>query len=222
MVKNDSSVFPVPLLPISSKIFERIMYYNILKYFEDNNLISPKQSGFRPGDSCVHQLLSITHYIFTFFDNNLEERGVFLDISKAFDKVWHNGLIYKLRQNRIKSKLKLLLIDLLKNCHQRLILNGQLSTRTKVNVGIPQGSNLVPLMFLIYINNLPRSLQSNPKLFAVDTSFFTSIQDITTSTVSLNHDLTKISEWAVQWKMNFNLSLPNKPNSYYRFTKLHC
>ena len=77
----------------------------MLKYFLDNNLITPKQSGFRPGDSCVNQFLSITNGIFTSIDDGLEVRGVFLDISKAFDKVWHDGLIYKLKQNGIKDKL---------------------------------------------------------------------------------------------------------------------
>ena len=70
----------------------------MLKYFLDNNLITPKQSGFRPGDSCINQLLSITHDIFTSFDNGLEVKGVFLDISKAFHKVWHDGLIYKFKK----------------------------------------------------------------------------------------------------------------------------
>ena len=97
----------------------------MLKYFLDNNLVSPKQSGFRPGDSCINQLLPITHI---FFDNGLEVRGVFLDISKAFDKVWHDGLIYKLKQNGIKDKLLCLLIDFLKNRQQRVVLNGQSSS----------------------------------------------------------------------------------------------
>ena len=65
----------------------------MLKYFLDNNLIIPKQSGFRTGDSCINQLLSITHDVFTSFDNDLEVREVFLDISKAFDNVWHDELI---------------------------------------------------------------------------------------------------------------------------------
>ena len=76
----------------------------MLKYFLDNNLISPKQSGFKPGDSCINQLLSITHDIFTSFDIGLGIRGVFLDISEAFDKVRHDGLIYKLKQNGIFEK----------------------------------------------------------------------------------------------------------------------
>ena len=164
-----------------------------LKHFLDNTLISPKQSGFRPGDSCINQLLSITHDIFTSFDNSLEVRGVFVDISKAFDKVWHDGLIYKLKLNGMKDKLLCLLIDFLKNRQQRVVLNGQSSSWTKVNAGVPQGSILGPLLFLIYINDLPNGLQSNPKLFAGDT-FFSTAQDITTSSVSLNNDLTKISQ----------------------------
>ena len=83
---------------------------------------------------------------------------------------------------------------LLKNCQQRLVLNGQSPSRTKVNAGVPQESILGPLLFLIYINGFPNSLQSNPKFFADDTSLFSTVQDITTNTVSLNNDLTKISE----------------------------
>ena len=107
----------------------------MLKYFLDNNLITLKQSGFRLGDSCINQLLSIAHDIFTSFDNGLEVRGVFLDISKAFDKVWRDGLIYKLKQNGIKDKLLCLLIDFLKKRQQRVVLNGHSSSWTKVNAG---------------------------------------------------------------------------------------
>ena len=143
--RNIKNYRPVSLLPIRSKIFERIIYNSMLNYFLDDNLISPKQFGFRPADSClnqlsqsldinlispkqfgfrpadscVNQLLSITRDIFISFDNGLEVRGVFLDISKAFDKVWHDGLIYKLKQNEIKDKLLCPLIDFLKNRQQK-------------------------------------------------------------------------------------------------------
>ena len=164
-IKNYRPVFP---LRICSKIFERIICHNMLKYFLDNNLISPKQSGFKPGDSCINQLLSITHDIFTSFDIGLGVRGVFLDISEAFDKVRHGGLLYKLKQNGIKDKLLCLLIEFLKNLQQRLVLNGQFSLWAKVNAGVPQRSILG--WFLIYISDLPNGFQSNLKLFADDTS----------------------------------------------------
>ena len=76
----------------AEKVFERLS-----EYFIENDLISPNQSGFKPGDSCTNQLISITHEIYQSLDDGFEVRGVFLDISKAFDKVWHNGLIYKLK-----------------------------------------------------------------------------------------------------------------------------
>ena len=110
------------MLPICSKIFERIIYNNTYNYLIDNNLISQNQSGFKRGDSCINQLISITHDILNSLDEGLEVRGVFLDISKAFDKVWHDGLIYKLQQNGISGELLNILIDFLSNRKQRLVM----------------------------------------------------------------------------------------------------
>ena len=99
----------------------------MFKFFIENELISPNQSGFKPGDSCVNQLLAITHEIYKSFDDGFEVRGVFLDILKAFAKVWHEGLIFKLKQNGISSNLLNLLCDFLRNRKQRVLLNGQVS-----------------------------------------------------------------------------------------------
>ena len=102
LVKNYG---PISLLPICVKIFELLIYNKLFHFFQINNLISPNQSGFKPGNSCTNQLLAITHEIYKSFDNGYEVRGAFLDISKAFDKVWHKGLIYELKQNGISGKL---------------------------------------------------------------------------------------------------------------------
>ena len=111
----------------------------MFEFFIKNNLISPNQSGFRPGDSCTNQLIAITHEIYQSFDKGLEVRGVFLDISKAFDKVWHKGLIYKLKQNGISGDLLNTVIDFLTCRKQRVVLNGQYSTWTAIEAGVPQG-----------------------------------------------------------------------------------
>ena len=110
-----------------------------------------------------------------------EVRGIFLDISKAFDKVWHKGIIFKLQQNGISGKLLRVLSDFLKDRKQRVILNGQFSSWTSVNAGVPQGSILGPLLFLIYINDLADGLSSNAKLFADDTSLFSVVHNVDTS-----------------------------------------
>ena len=177
----------------------------MFRFFLDNKLISTNQSGFKPGDSCINQLLSITHEIYKSFDDGLEVRSVFLDISKAFDKVWHEGVIFKLKQNGISGDLLNILTDYLSKRKQRVVLNGQVSTWTSVEAGVSQGSLLGALLFLIYINDLPDNLSSNVKLFADDTSLFTVIHDTNTSAEELNEDLKNISEWAFQWKMTFNL-----------------
>ena len=85
----------------------------MLKFFIENDLISSNQSGFKPGDSCIKRLLTIIHDIYKSFDCSYEVRGIFLDISKAFDKVWHDGIIFKLEQNVISGKLHKLLHDFL-------------------------------------------------------------------------------------------------------------
>ena len=109
--KNDkhciNNYCPVSLLTICGKIFECILYKPLFLYLETKNLLTPHQSGFHPNDSCIYQLLSIVNSIYTNFDHNpsLEVRGNFLDISKAFDKVWHEGLIYKLEPIGISGHL---------------------------------------------------------------------------------------------------------------------
>ena len=99
----------------------------MFKFFIENKLISSNQSGFKPGDSCVNQLVSIANEIYKSFDEGHEVRGVFLDISKAFDKVWHDGIIFKLTQNEISGNLLKLLRNFLSERRQRVVLNGQAS-----------------------------------------------------------------------------------------------
>ena len=135
---------PISLLPICGKIFEKLIFNGMFKFFIENELISPNQSGFKPGDSCINQLLAITHEIYKSFDDGFEVRGVFLDISKVFDKVWYVGLIFKLKQNGISGNLLNLLCDFLRNRKQRALLNGQVSDWSDVRAGVPQGSTLGP------------------------------------------------------------------------------
>ena len=182
------------------------MYDSLYSHFVTNELLSPNQSGFRPGDSTVNQLISITHSIFNAFDCNppLDVRSVYLDISKAFDRVWHDGLIYKLKRCGVSGELLSLIQSFLKDRKQRTVLNGQSSSWGDISAGLPQGSILGPLFFLVYINDLTADLKCNVKLFADDTSLFTVVEDSNTAANDMNHDLELISQWAYDWKMSFN------------------
>ena len=170
--QNIKNYRPVSLLPIFGKIFERIIYNEMYPFFIQNELISPNQSGFKQGDSCINQLLSITHDIYQSLDEGYEVRGVFLDISKAFDKVWHKGLLYKLEQNGIKGPLLNILADFLRSRKQRVVLNGQNSSWSDILAGVSQGPILGPLLFLIYINDLSDGLQCNPNCLLMIHHYF--------------------------------------------------
>ena len=106
------------------KFLEKCIYDNIYSYFETNGLFSPSKSGFRKNDSCISQLLAITHNIFQCFDASpsQETRGIFLDISKAFDRVWHEGLLFKLKTFGIRGQLLILIKDFLSDRLQKVVL----------------------------------------------------------------------------------------------------
>ena len=130
--------------------------------FSKNNLLSPNQSGFRLGYSCINQLLSVNHKIVSAFEMGLEVRGIFLDISKAFDKVWHDRLIFKLRQNGICYEMINILKDFLSDRKQRVVLNGQCSSwHDDIHARVPQRYILGPLLFFIYFNDYRMILKVN-------------------------------------------------------------
>ena len=208
--KNEKNVKgnyrPISLLPIFGKILEKLMYDSLYSHLVSRELLNPNQSGFRPGDSTVNQLISITHTIFKAFDCNppLDVRSVYLDISKAFDRVWHDGLIYKLKQCGVSGQFLHLIQSFLRDRKQRTVLNGQCSNWGDILAGVPQGSILGPLFFLVYINDLAVDLKCNVKLFADDTSLFTVVQEPNAAAEDMNHDLELIGMWAHDWRMSFN------------------
>ena len=129
---------------------------------------------------------------------------MFLDNSLAFDKIWHDGLIFKLKQNGISGSLLNLFRNYLSNGKQCVVLNDSSSDYSGIESGVPQGSVLGPLLFLIYINALERNIKSNIKFFADDTMIFSIVKDPKISANDLNHDLETIRQWANQWKLEFN------------------
>ena len=141
-----------------------------------------------------------------------------MDISKAFDKVWHEGLLYKFKSLGISGELYQLLKNYLSDKLQRVVLNGQTSPWSPVLAGVPQRSILGPLLFLIYIHDFPDELKSNAKLFADDTSLFYIVKNENENANALNYDLSQISKWAFNWKMLFNPD-PSKPAQEVLFSR---
>ena len=196
---------PISLLPIFGKIIEKIIFHVFYCHLCDHGLITKHQSGFRPGDSAINKLLSITHKIYSAFEEipSKETRAVFLDLSKAFDRVWHEGLLYKLKCSGVSGDLLILIRNLLTDRQQRVLLNGKCSRWATVSAGVPQGSVLGPLFFLVYINDIVDNVCCDIKLFADDTSLFSVVRN-DRSTEELNSDLELLRLWSWQWKMHFN------------------
>ena len=198
--KNEKNLIknyrPISLLPICGKIFEKLISDNLYFYILNNNFISDKQSGYRKKDSTVRQLLSITHEIHKAFDDSKEIRAVFLDISKAFDCVWHEGLIFKLKRIGVEGEMIDIITSFLADRQQRVTIDGKVSEWVNIQAGVPQGSLLGPLLFLVYINDIVEVVDSNIRIFADDTMIFRIIDAL--STLKLNEDLENIRIWA--WK----------------------
>ena len=195
---------PISLLPICGKILEKIVIDQVYAFLSASNLLSQNQSGFRSGDSAIFQLLSITSTIYDSFEKYDETCAVFLDISKAFDKVWHKGIIFKHKCNSISVNLLNLFENYLLNRLQCVVLNRNEYNWMSLKAGVPQGSVLGPLLFLIYINDLTDNISSDMRLFADDSSLFTCVKGVTQTHHKLLKDLQTVTLWAYQWKMVFN------------------
>ena len=210
---------PVSLLPTFSKISEKYIYDTLYNCFEGNDLFSKSQSGFRKADSSVSQLLSLSHKTYKGIDANpsLDTCRIFLDISKAFDRVLHEALVFKLRSYGISDSLLRLFNSFISERFQRVFLNGQESEWQKSASGCISRLNLGPLLFLIFINDIPANLECNVEIFVDDTSLFSLVRDPNESSAKLGRDLGRVAWWVHQWKMSFNPD-PSKQAAQVHFS----
>ena len=185
---------PVSLRDSLSKITEKIVFTRLYTFLLEIEYLNPLQSGFRPGDSTVNQLVYLVHKIYHTFEKGKEVRMVFLDISRDFDKVWHKGLLYKLESLGVRGSLLKWFESYLSNRKQRVVVDGQTSSWCTIEAGVPRGSVLGPLLFLIYINDITMNIhsdKSNCLLYTDDTSLFDIVENPNDSADKLNHDLEK-------------------------------
>ena len=165
-------------------------------HLQDNNLLSSLQSGFIPGDSAVNLLTFLYNTFCQALDSGKEVRAVFCNISKAFDLVWLSGLLYKLQVAGVTGDVLNWFKSYLSDRKQRVVLPSTVSKWTLIRPGVPQGSILGSLLFLVYINDIVRDIGSNIRLFADDSSLFIIVDNPLTAADSFNTDLNKISQWA--------------------------
>ena len=209
---NPLNYRPISLLSVISKVFESLINDAVVSHLESHGLFSDHQYGFRKSRSTADLLTVITERIYRALDGNGVARAVALDISKAFDKVWHSGLLHKLSAYGIRGKVFNILQSFLLDRSLKVILDGQSSSTFSINAGVPQGSILGPILFLIFINDLPDSsrLLSKVGIFADDTSIYECSEekpDLFSQTElagTLEHDLSAILEWGTDWLVSFN------------------
>ena len=187
---------PVSLLSCLSKICEKVVFIHLYSFLDTIGFFYRFQSGFRPGDSTVMQLVYIVHEMYEVLEKGIEIRVVFLDISKAFDRVWHRDLLVKLRSIGLEGNMMNWFASHLSNRKQRVVIEGVHSDWRNIVESVPQGSVLGPF----YINNLPTSVNSNCKLLFICGRFLLIVVHSPSVCASrLNHDLASISTCANRW-----------------------
>ena len=197
---------PVSLTSICCKTLEYFIRKEIMQHMTDNNLLYEDQHGFMEGRSCMTQLLSVMEKWTEILDQNQCIDNIYFDYQKAFDTVPHKRLKAKMKSYGIKGKVLRWVADFLHQRQQRVVLEGATSDWTSVLSGVPQGSVLGPVLFLLYINDIPSTVNSFIKLFADDTKLFRSILSKEDCDI-LQKDISKLEEWSRKWQLKFH---PNK------------
>ena len=194
---------PVSLTCVACKLMEHIITKHILDHCDTYNIITILQHGFRKGYSCASQLLITMHDLMKSYDSKHQVDIAILDFSKAFDTVPHERLLGKLHFYGIRGPVQYWIRQFLTDRYQRVVVNGVSSSSIKVASGVPQGTVLGPLLFLLYINDLPNNVTSQVRMFADDCLLYRNIKS-QSDYLDLQNDLVKLEHWADKWGMRFN------------------
>ena len=195
-----SNYRPISLTCVACKILEHIVISHLTSFLERDEKLTPQQHGFRSRRSCESQLVELTCHISALMDEGKEVDACFLDFSKAFDKVDHIKLIHKLRATGANNQTVDWIADLLKDRTQVVVVDGHASSPCAVTSGVPQGSVVGPILFLVYINDLPGAVKSHVRLFADDTVIYNTAD----KSHQLQKDLEALEDWEERWCMEFN------------------
>ena len=201
---------PVSLPSVVSKVFQKLVNNRIVEHLEKCGLFSDFQYGFRSCRSTVDHLTVVSDRIARVFNRSGATRAVALDISKAFDRVWHAGLLHKLKSYGISGQIFSLISSFLSNRRLRVVLDGKSPQEYPFNTGVPQGSILGPTLFLLYINDLPDDVICDIAIYADDTTLYSKCdrasdmwQQLELAS-ELESDLQDTVDWGKKWLVDFN------------------
>lgn len=198
-----NSYRPISLLPILSKVFEKILFIRMKPVIDEKNLIPNHQFGFRPQHSTIEQVHRICHTIEESFENNEVCTAVFLDVSKAFDKVWHEGLLFKIKRHFPKQICDI--IESYLSCrYYRVRCDNTFSDLKPIQAGVPQGSILGPILYLLFTYDIPCPDGCQIATFADDTAILATAKTSEESTEKVQEALTHITSWTSQWRIHLN------------------
>lgn len=193
---------PISLLPAISKIFERLLLSRIWPYLD--GYIRPEQFGFRKDHSTTQQLVRVVNKLVDNANLNLCSVAVLLDVSKAFDKVWHQGLLYKLAESPVPPCVVHLLRSYLTGRSFRVCVDGELSTERPIEAGVPQGSVLGPVLYLVYTNDMPTVPGVTLSLYADDAMFLCRSMRPSRAADVMQLQMDHLSPWLEKWRIAIN------------------
>ena len=195
---------PISLTSVVCKLMESIIRDKLVNFLETNDIIKDSQHGFRNKRSCVSNLLDFYNDVFLMYDNSRAVDVIYLDFQKAFDKVPHKRLINKVKAHGITGDLSNWIENWLFKRKQRVVINGKASDWTSVHSGVPQGSVLGPILFIIYINDIDENIACRISKFADDTKIANSVCS-ESQRLCIQRDLNTLIKWSEDWQMSFNI-----------------
>ena len=199
-----SNYRPVSLLPLPGKLIEKVAHAKISEFLEQHNVLTENQGGFRKGFSTSKSIAELTDKILEDINKGYTSLAVFVDLRKAFDTVDHGILLQKLQCYGLKGKVLNWCENYLSNRAQRTLANGYLSERNSVYCGVPQGSVLGPLFFILYVNDMQFAVSANIQLYADDTVIFASVKEVKRTVESLQLELDGFHKWCLKNKLSLN------------------
>ena len=205
--KEDVSNYrPVSLLPVPGKILEKIVHDHMMKFFDANNILCDKQNGFRPNHSTTNSIIDLTNDLFNTINRGNVAMAIFVDLKKAFDTVNHKILLEKLNYMGIRGNILAWIENYLHNRYQKTICNSTLSELGRIKCGVPQGSILGPLFFLVYINDIKNILGDlKYQLYADDTVIYCEGDNYNNIHGKLQNGLNKFVSWCSKNALTINI-----------------